>query len=72
MARQAFLPGSTILLAMASASMTGTPSSLNMLDTVLFPVPTPPVSPTKYITVSLHWCPAGILSTFRTNLSAMV
>ena len=27
---------------MASASMTGTPRSRNMLDTVLFPVPTPP------------------------------
>ena len=54
-ALQATLPGSTILLAMASASMTGTPSSLNMLDTVLFPVPTPPVSPTKYITVVLQF-----------------
>ena len=48
-ALHAFLPGSTILLAMASASMTGTPSSRNMLDTVLFPVATPPVSPTKYM-----------------------
>lgn len=51
-ALQAFLPGSTILLAMASASMTGTPRSLNMFDTVLLPVATPPVRPTKYILLS--------------------
>lgn len=41
-ALQAVLPGSTIRLAMASASMTGTPRSRNMLETVLLPVATPP------------------------------
>ena len=40
-------PGSTIFLAMRSASMTGTPSSRNILLTVLFPVATPPVKPTR-------------------------
>ena len=39
---QARLPGSTIRRAMASASMTGTPRSRNMLEIVLFPVATPP------------------------------
>ena len=39
---QARLPGSTIRRAMASASMTGTPRSRNILEIVLFPVATPP------------------------------
>ena len=39
---QARLPGSTIRRAMASASITGTPRSRNMLEIVLFPVATPP------------------------------
>ena len=43
------LPGSTIFLAMRSASMTGTPSSRNIFPTVLFPVATPPVNPTRNI-----------------------
>ena len=42
-------PGSTICLAIRSASTTGTPSSRNIEDTVLLPVPTPPVKPTRNI-----------------------
>ncbi len=47
-ALQAVLPGSTIRLAMASASMTGMPRSLNMLETVLLPVATPPCNMDDY------------------------
>ena len=51
MARQAVRPGSTIRRAMASASMTGTPRSRNMLDTVLLPVATPPCTSTLLLII---------------------
>ena len=47
MARQAGLPGSTTCRASRSALITAAPPCLNILATVLLPVATPPVRPTK-------------------------
>ena len=46
---QAGRPGSTICFAIRSQSTIGTPNSRNIEAVVLFPVPTPPVKPTRNI-----------------------
>ena len=58
--RQAGLPGSTTRWAKASASITTAPQRANMCATVLLPVATPPVRPTKIMgrEDSTGWCPA--------------